>query len=285
MKIRFAALLPLVFAVACSNDQPAENSTDTLNKDTVNTASQEPVETSSQLPSPLRVASMFKRSGLKYLPGLTNDVKNTSKYTTTFVRAENMGVYSADMAYSVLNKHSNEGQQLLKTIRDIGTQINLGKVFEETSLYDRFNKNIDNEDSLGSIIADIQYKTDEQLEQNQQNELYGVIFAGAWVESMYIGAQVYRKDGNENIVPALLEQMLVCKNIIGELKANESKDPGITPLIADLKSVQDAIDAMPSMKKLDENPDLEFSEVHPTKEELEPVIKLIETLRAKMVNG
>ena len=158
-------------------------------------------------------------------------------------------------------------------------------MFEETNLFDRFNKNIDNEDSLGAVIADIQDKTDRQLEQNQQNELYGVIFAGAWVESTYIVAQVYRKDGNDNLIPALLEQMLVCKNIIGELKANESKDPGITPLIADLKSVQDAIDAMPSMKKLNENPDLEFSEIHPAKEELEPVIKLIETLRAKIVNG
>jgi hypothetical protein len=284
MKIRFAALLPLVFAMACSNDPSTADGTDSLPKDSVEATVEAP-ESNSSLPSPLRVAAMFKRSGLKYLPGITNGNDKASNYSTTFVRAQNMGVYSADMAYCVLNKQTNEGQQLLKTIRDIGTKINLGKVFDQSSLYDRFNKNIDNEDSLGTIIAEIQFQTDQQLEENQQNELYGVIFAGAWIESMYIGGQVYRKDGNDKIVQALLEQMAVSKNIIEELKVYEAKDPNIKGLIADMQVIQDAIDAMPSMKKLKENPDLEFKDVTPTKEEIEAVISKIETLRTKIVNG
>lgn len=284
MKIRYAALLPLAFLMACSNEPSTSDGTDTLVKDSVEATVEAP-ESNSSLPSPLRVAAMFKRSGLKYLPGITNGNDKASNYSTTFVRAQNMGVYSADMAYCVLNKQTNEGQQLLKTIRDIGTKMNLGKVFEQSSLYDRFNKNIDNEDSLGTIIAEIQFQTDQQLEENQQNELYGVIFAGAWIESMYIGGQVYRKDGNDKIVQALLEQMAVSKNIIEELKVYEAKDPNIKTLIADMQVIQDAIDAMPSMKKLKENPDLEFKDVTPTKEEIEVVISKIETLRTKIVNG
>jgi hypothetical protein len=284
MKLRFAVLAPLVFLMACSNDPSTSTGTDTLKKDTL-VGTVEAPESNSTLPSPLRVAAMFKRSGLKFLPGLINPNEKASNYSTTFIRAENMGVYSADMAYCVLNKQTNDGQQLLKTIRDIGTKINLGKVFEQSSLYDRFNKNIDNEDSLGSIIAEIQFQTDQQLEENQQNELYGVIFAGAWIESMYLGGQVYRKDGNDKIVQALLEQMAVCKNINEELKANEAKDPNITALIADLKVVQDAINAMPSVKKLNDNPDLDFKDVHPDKTEIESVMTKIEDLRKKITNG
>ncbi len=287
MKTRFAVLIPAFFLAACnSNDQPANNNTqqDTLKKDTV-VANVDAPESNSVLPSPLRVAAMFKRAGLKFLPGLTNSTDKSSSYTTTFSRAENMGVYSADMAYCVLNKQSNDGTQLLKTVRDVGTKINLGKVFDQSSLYDRFNKNIDNEDSLGSIIAEIQYQTDEQLDQNQENNLYGVIFSGAWIESMYIGSEVYRKDGNDKVVSALLEQMQVCKSIIEELKSNEAKDATLTPLIADLQGIQDAISAMPSLKKLNDNPDLEFNAVHPDKTEMEPVIKKIEDLRKKIVNG
>jgi hypothetical protein len=196
-----------------------------------------------------------------------------------------MGVYSADMAYCVLNKQTNDGQQLLKTIRDLGSKINLGKVFEQSSLYDRFNKNIDNEDSLGSIIAEIQFQTDQQLDENQQNELYGVIFSGAWIESMYLGGQVYRKDGNEKIVQALLEQMAVCKDIIDELKLYSAKDPSIATLMTDMQGVQDAISAMPSLKKLSENPDLDFKDVHPDKAEIESVLSKIEELRKKITNG
>lgn len=283
MKIRYAALLPLVFAMSCSND-PAADASDTLKKDSV-VATVEAPESTTSLPSPLRVAAMFKRSGLKYLPGITNGNDKASNYSTTFVRAQNMGVYSADMAYCVLNKQTNESQQLLKTIRDIGTKINLGKVFDQSSLYDRFNKNLENEDSLGNIIAEIQFQTDQQLEENQQNELYGVIFAGAWIESMYIGGQVYRKDGNDKIVQALLEQMAVSESIITELKVYEAKDPNIKGLIADMQVIQAAIDAMPSMVKLKANPDLEFKDVMPTKDELETVITKIEDLRKKIVNG
>lgn len=283
MKIRYAALLPLVFAMSCSND-PAADTSDTLKKDSV-VATVEAPESTTSLPSPLRVAAMFKRSGLKYLPGIINGNDKASNYSTTFVRAQNMGVYSADMAYCVLNKQTNESQQLLKTIRDIGTKMNLGKVFDQSSLYDRFNKNLENEDSLGNIIAEIQFQTDQQLEENQQNELYGVIFAGAWIESMYIGGQVYRKDGNDKIVQALLEQMAVSESIITELKVYEAKDPNIKGLIADMQVIQAAIDAMPSMVKLKANPDLEFKDVMPTKDELETVITKIEDLRKKIVNG
>jgi hypothetical protein len=284
MKIRFAVLIPAFFLAACSNDQPATGGTDTTpKKDSVPAGTVEAPESNSVLPSPLRVAAMFKRSGLKFLPGIINATDKASSYTTTFSRAENMGVYSADMAYCVLNKQSNDGTQLLKTIREVGTKINLGKVFDQSSLYDRFNKNIDNEDSLGSIIAEIQYQTDEQLDQNQENNLYGVIFAGAWIESMYIGTEVYRKDGNPKITQALLEQMQVCKLIIEELKNNEAKDPTLTPLIADLQGIEDLINAMPSMKKLNDNPDIDLQDINPDKTEMEPVIKKIEDLRTKIV--
>lgn len=270
--------------MSCSNDPATNDGNDTMKKDSV-VGTVEVPESNSSLPSPLRVAAMFKRSGLKFLPGLTNGNDKASNYATTFVRAENMGVYSSDMAYCVLNKQTNDGQQLLKTIKDLSGKINLGKVFDQSGLYDRFNANINNEDSLGSIIADIQFATDQQLEANGQNELYGVIFAGAWIESMYIGGQVYRKDGNDKIVQALLEQMAVSNNIIEELKIYESKDPGISGLIADMQQIQNAIDAMPSMKKLKENPDMEFKDVKPSKEEIEIVITKIEELRKKIVNG
>lgn len=287
MKIRFAALLiPVMFAAACSNSQPASNGQDTTKKDTLVGTVEAPDESSgTSLPSPLLVASIFKRAGLKYLPNLTNTTDKASSYTTTFSRAQNMGVYSADMAYTVLNKQTNEGTQLLSVIRDLGTKINLGKVFEQSGLYERFNKNIDNEDSLGSIIAEIQYQTNNQLDENQENNLYGVIFAGAWVESMYIGSEVYRKDGNEKVVAALIEQMAVCKNIIMELKTYEAKDATLTPLIADLQGIEDAINAMPSIQKLNANPEIEFSALHPDKTEMDPVIKKIEELRKKIVNG
>lgn len=283
MKLRYAVLLPVALLAACGNDNPVAENTDTGNLDTTGTV--EIIETNSSLPTPFRVAAMFKRSDLSYLPGITYDATKVSNYSTTFQLAQMMGVYSADMAYSVLNKQTQEGQVYLKTVREVGNKINLSKVFDQSDLFDRFNNNMESEDSIGAIVAEIQYQTDMQLEENQQNELYGVIFAGAWIESMYIAGEVYKKEGKENVVQALFEQMAVLNSITAELKAYEAKDPGITGLITQLDALQAQFDALPSVKKLNDNPDLDFSDVKPEKGEMDPLIQKIGEIRANIIKG
>ncbi len=273
----------MLFFSACSNDNPPADNQDSLPTDS--TATVEVPERNTTLPSPLHVAAMFKSSGMKFIPGLINPTAKAASYSTSIQRAQNMGVYSADMAYCVLNKQSNDAQQDMKTIRELANQINLGKIFDNTALYDRFNNNLGSEDSLRRIIADIQFETDQQLEANQQNHLYGVIFSGAWIESMYIGAQVYKKEGNQNIVPTLLEQMNVLKSIVTELEAQQAADPAIPALITDLKALQAHFDQMPFKKQLNDKPDLEFSEIKVTKEEMDALVLKIEELRNKIVNG
>ncbi|MGL4597563.1 MAG: hypothetical protein ACRCYO_08550 [Bacteroidia bacterium] len=286
MNSRFASLLcvlSIVFFSACSNENTSTDNTDSLPNDS--TATVEVPERNTTLPSPLHVAAMFKRSGMKFLPGLINPTDKATTYATSISRAQNMGVYSADMAYCVLNKQTNDAQQDMKTIRELASLINLGKIFDNTALYDRFNNNLASEDSLRRIIADIQFETDQQLEANQQNHLYGVIFSGAWIESMYIGAQVYKKEGTQNLVPTLLEQMNILKSIVTELETQQAADPAIPTLIADLKELQAHFDQMPFKKQLNDNPELGLSEIKVTKEEMDALIVKIEALRNKIVNG
>lgn len=284
MKLRYAVLLlPVALLAACGNDTQDVENVDSNAVDT--SATVEIIETNSSLPTPFRVAAMFKRSELSYLPGLTYDVNKSSNYSTTFQLAQIMGVYSADMAYSVLNKHTQEGQQYLKTVREVGNKLNLSKVFDQSDLYDRFSKNMESEDSIGTIVAEIQYQTDMQLEENQQNELYGVIFAGAWIESMYIAGEVYKKEGNENVVQALFEQMAVLHSITTELKAYEAKDPGITGLLTQLNDLQAEFDKLPSVIKLNDDPNLDFPDVKPEKGEMDPLIEKIAAIRANIIKG
>lgn len=284
MKLRYAVLLPVALLAACGNETTVADNQDTGKSDTT-TGTVEIIESNSSLPTPFRVAAMFKRSELKYLPGITYSTDKVSNYSSTFQLAQIMGVYSADMAYSVLNKQTQEGQKYLATVRQVGDKINLSKVFDQSNLYDRFNKNMENEDSIGAIVADIQYATDMQLEENQQNELYGVIFAGAWIESMYIAGEVYKKDGNENVVQALFEQMAVLKSIIAELNAYKSKNPSIPVLIAQLEDLQKQFDGLASVKKLNDNPELDFSDVKPEKGEMDPLIQKIADIRANIIKG
>ncbi|TND10051.1 MAG: hypothetical protein FD123_733 [Bacteroidetes bacterium] len=284
-------LLPcLMLLAACSGDsgKPAgdsakpKDSTD-LTTDDMDDDSDDAV--SYTLPSPLQVAALFKKSGLKYLPGVGHDAASSSKYSTRFQRAQNMGVYSADMAYCVMNKQNNEAVKYMKVVKECATAVDLGKIFENNGLYERFNKNLDNEDSLRGVIADIQMETDMLMAQNDQKQLYGIIYSGAWVESMYIGAQVYKKSPDEKIVPKLLEQMTILSSIIKELKVNESKDAGIPTLLADFSALQTIYENIPAIKTIKESDDVDFNAVKVSKEDLDQLIQKIEQLRSKIVNG
>lgn len=237
------------------------------------------------LPSPLQVAVMYKKSGMKYLPGLTNDVSKASNYSTKIARAQAMGVYSSDMAYCVLNKQTQDAQKYMKTVREIAGQIDLGKVFDNSTLYDRFNANLDKEDSLMSIVADIQMETDMLLSSNQQDYLYGVIYSAAWIESMHVGGQVYQQDQNMKIAPTLIEQLSILGSIVKELKAMEKKDPAIPGILAQMTELQTLYMGIPAIKTALESEDVDFSKIQLKKEELDSLIKKIEEIRTKIVNG
>jgi hypothetical protein len=290
MKVRpelLKLMLPVLIAgtmvsqTSCSGDQETP-ANDTLTQDTLITTDISDDE-GGMLPSPLQVAAIFKSSGLKYLPGVTSSAEKASSYSTTYTRAWSMGVYSADMAYCVLNKQTQPAQSYLKAVRTQAEQINLGKIFAQTSLFDRFNNNLGNEDSLQSILAGIKEETDAQLLNNDQNHLYGVIFAGAWIESLHIAGKVYEQEPNDLVLLKLFEQMVILESIVKELERNKDKEAAIPQLITDLKSLQEAFNGLASVKKMNENPDLGFSDVKPTKDELMVLIRKVEEIHAKTV--
>lgn len=292
MKKSMTLVLPCLMLFAACGSETNKPETDSAKpKDSTTVTTDDTMDDDSDdavsytLPSPLQVAALFKKSGLKYIPGISHDPGASSKYSTRFQRAQNMGIYSADMAYCVLNKQNNEAMKYMKVVRECATGIDLGRIFENNTLYDRFNKNLDNEDSLRSVIAEIQMESDMLMAQNNQKQLYGIIYSGAWVESMYIGAQVYKKNPDEKIVPKLLEQMTILNSIIKELKANESKDSGIPALIEDFTALQTIYENIPAIKAIKESDEVDFNAVKVTKEELNSLIQKIEQMRTKITNG
>jgi len=269
--------------VACGNGEaPKDEAATTEVVKTDSAATEEVSETSYSLPSPLQIASIFKKSGMKYKADLTSQVKDPSKYTTNLNKSLNLGVYSADLSYCVLNKQSQEAMRYMKLCRALADNLGMGSVFDESNLTKRFEKNLGNEDSLAYIIAELQMVTDMYLDENDQQQTTSIVFAGAWTESMYVGSKVYEKGKEKGLNTKLAEQMNILGSIVNALKAVEKKDPAITGLIADMNSIKDIYEAMPSVKN--NNPDSD-KPLSFTEEELSQLTKKIEELRTKFVNG
>lgn len=260
---------------------PADSTAAT--KDTAATTGTD--EVSYSLPSPLQIASIFKKSGLTYKDGVTSTFKDPAKYSTNLSKALNLGVYSADLSYTVLNKQNQEAMNYMKLCRTMADNLGMGSVFEKGNLSKRFEKNIGNEDSLAYIIAELQMVTDMYLDENDQQQLTSIVFSGAWVESMYIGSKVYEKGKDKSLNSKLAEQMTILGSIINALKAQEKKDPAITGLITDLQSVKTIYDGLPSVKNNPNAADDTEKEMTLTDDEVSTLTKKISELRAKFING
>ncbi len=288
--------LPLAsIAVAClllgSCGNKEENTENTQPNDSIpavdDSAQAETEDPTYALPSPLQIASIFKKSGLKYIDGITNPESNLKKYSSNMSKAINLGVYSGDLSYCVLNKQSQKSINYMKSAKQLADQLGMSSVFETNHLGERFEKNVGNEDSLASIIAELQMQTDMFLEDNHQQHISSVVFSGAWIESMYIGASIYQKEKTKGLTDKIVEQMNILGNIIKVVELYKDKDSGMAGLITDLKSVADIYNAFPSVKSAwEKNKDSE-EPVLPTisDEEAATLSKKIEEVRTKFING
>ncbi|MCC6837284.1 MAG: hypothetical protein IT234_01985 [Bacteroidia bacterium] len=270
--------------VACGSDTPKEELTEEVAVDSTAVVEEETETTSYSLPSPLQIASIFKKSGLKYKDGVTSSQKDVAKYTTNLSKALNLGVYSADLSYTVLNKQNQEAMNCMKLCRQLADNLGMGSVFDQGNLSARFEKNLGNEDSLAYIIAELQMVTDMYLDENNQQQVTSIVFAGAWVESLYIGSKVFEKSKSKDLNSKLAEQMTILESIVNALKAEEKKDANITGLIADMESVKTIYDALESVKKFKESTD-ENAEVTLSDDEVAQLTKKIEEVRTKFING
>jgi hypothetical protein len=277
----------IIFASAllmasCGNETPKDE-----NETPVDTTAEVEVdvpEVSYSLPSPLQIASIFKKSGLKYKEGVTSTMKDPAKYTTSVSKALNLGVYSADLSYCVLNKQNQASMDYMKLSRQLADNLGIGSVFDQGNLSKRFEKNLGNEDSLAYIIAELQMVTDMYLDENDQQQITSIVFAGAWVESMYVGSKVYEKGKDKSLNNKLAEQMTILGSIVNALTAVEKKDPAIAGLVADLKTVKDIYDGLPSVKNAPQGGD-EEAELSLTDDEVAQLTTQIEKLRTKFING
>lgn len=246
-KIIPLAALPLLFLTACGGE---EKDNEVQKVDTVQTIEVEEITSFDMLPSPLQVASIFDKSGLKFDVKYCNDINAVSKYTTKFEKSLNFGAYSADLAYAVMNEKSKESGDIIKVVRDLSGEIGLATVFDSEDILVRFEKNISNKDSVMEILVEIQSRTDDYIEENGEHDLGTVMFTGAWIEGMYIGASASLKDKKKDVGATLAEQMIICGNLIKGLKATD-KSPECDALIADLEEINNVYNSFESVKGLE----------------------------------
>jgi hypothetical protein len=279
----FSLLIIGGFLLSSCAEEPKRNDDDSAKSDSTAVESEELIEDDEELsfmlPSPIQIAAIFNRAGLKFESDLTNPTSNLDKYNTKTAKYLNFGIYSADLAYAVLNDQQQLSIDYMNAVKTLADGIGMPSVFGTGQLVESFEKNIGNQDTILRILTVIKRRTDEYLEENSEASKEAIFFAAAWVEGMYLGAN---SGDNNRITGRLLEQMTILDNVIVALQVQKDPSLEIYFLINGLQGIHNAFEGYESVKQLEQT-NISISDVKLSDEELTDLTERISELRQKIV--
>ena len=215
MKIKFflsAAILGSVLLASCHSEKADSEQTANEVADTA-TAPEKMKKVFYSVPSPLQASMMLKKSGVQFNKALLNPTKNEARYTNSYKKALNLGIYGADLAYCNMFNQTQEALNYMGAVNKIATSVGLSNLMEQTGVAYRFQSNLGNKDSLISILAELYRESDEFLKENEQYNVAALSLAGGWVEALYIATEQSKKNASPALRQLIAEQKGSLKNL------------------------------------------------------------------------
>jgi len=246
--VAFLSLVGLLASCSGSKTEQGETSADTLASgteavaDSTATTEDKTQDFIQSLPSPIHVARIFNRAGLKYVAGLTNASKDADKYQSASARALNLGVYTTDLAYSTFNNQNQAAVDYFRSVQKIGEGLDMASMFESTNLVPRFEKNLGNKDSLLYLMSQLSLESDMLLKGAKRMDVVTLSFAGAWTESIYLTTTLLAENKNLELYNRLLDQQHTLPKLIALLESQNQAETKTT--VEGLKDIQAKLERM-----------------------------------------
>lgn len=200
------------------------------------------------IPSPIETTSLLKGAGAKYNASYLNPIENVSKYSTAASRALNLGIYGSDLSFTSIFDQTQESMLYLRCTNKLATSLGISGAFDESTT-SRIEANLENRDSLLTIISDSYWNADSYLKENGQPGVSALIIAGGWIEGLYIATEIAANTKNADIVKRIGEQKLSLDNLVALLESYKSSNAGVNDMynqFSELKKIYDAVPAQPA---------------------------------------
>lgn len=242
--------------------------------------------------SPVEMANLIKASGADFTQRILNNPDNVSKYETSFKRALNLGVFSADLGYINIFDKNNVVVSYLLAVKNLADGIRVGQFFDFNALR-RMASNSTNLDSLMEMSVSSFNKMDSYLRDQNRSNVSTLIVTGTWIEGLYIASSVVKETKSKELAIRIAEQ----KNIIDILEiilSNYLSEPNFASLVDDIRELKSAYASIRITTELGEPKRIEkdgtliviqdeISTVHYTDEQLNIIMDLIAKIRNKIV--
>jgi len=175
------------------------------------------------IPSPFVASDLIKEISDDFNSDLLNPAENKINYTTTFSKAINLGVYTADLAYSNVYEQFSSTTKYIKVVRNLSSELQIMNSYTDKVL-ENFEKNLNDKDSLNKIFTDAFRETDLYLSENNRQEIADLVITGAWIEGLFLMTQIAQEENNKELIDRIGEQKYSLKNLIILLNKNQQKN-------------------------------------------------------------
>jgi len=188
----------------------------------------------------VELSSLFESSGAVFRQGLLNPPDNVVDYLTSSKKALNLGVFAVDLSYSRVFEQLETAGSYFNAMQRMAEELGIpSNYFENTA--QRFERNINNKDSLIKIANEVYMATDQYLKENERFGAASQVIIGGWVEAIYIACNVARTTEDFQIMERLAEQRYSLSNLL-DMLANYQDDMIIEQYIQELSRLQPAFD-------------------------------------------
>ncbi len=204
------------------------------------------------LPPPSEVPYLLMATGSDYNPNLINPLDNSESYASNVTKAAlNLGVYTSDIGYLASYEKTQESLDYVSSCQKLAEALGVASAMD-LELMSRFERNLNNKDSLRVVVDEILNRTGDRLDALDQMHIAGLVLTGTYIEGLYISTQLiatYPEDLPAEARNLILEPLI--KIVIDQKPALDdlltvmnslASNAEIADLIGDLNSLKTIYD-------------------------------------------
>ncbi len=217
------------------------------------------------LPPPSEVPYLLMNAGAEFDANIINSLDNMTDYQGMESKAAlNLGVYATDIGYLASYGKSEMALDYMGECQKLAAPVGVAEAIDY-GMISRFESNMENRDSLASIINEVMQKSGERLSELDELNSAALLLAGSWIEGVHISSTIvktYPDDLPEESRTLILEPLVkivmdqkVSLNDLLQVMNDVPESEEVNSMIAELQKVKTIYDGELAEveKKISEN--------------------------------
>jgi len=229
-----------IFIISCNNSTKPAKEMDTFDDIEVDEKVAEAVDF--PLPSAVEIVDLLNKTGAGYIFDATNPPENVDNYISYKQKAINLGIYGADLTYTITYGKKNETAAYLDNFVLLIEDLEISNLDQD--FFIKVQNNLDNKDSLMIIVKKAIYDTHMHLKETNKDEIALYALVGSWAESVYlVGSTLKFSENKKPLYELILNHKDDLSEIIALIKPHKNTEE-FKELYASLEEINNVFSKM-----------------------------------------